>query len=325
MLLDDIITQAGVDVRRVDSAERMLPCPFCVGLSDVSGERKILGVNVENGKAHCLRCDWRSGSVVYTAKALCEAYGIEFSWRLRLSASEADVAASAQHVEEIVEPEPIGFVPEYEAFGDGTDEIERLALDYLESRKVTREEIEKYKIGYAVTGDFAWRVMFPIFGEDGEVYGMSGRDFSGKSKLKYRNTEGVKMLWNGQHPAQRAVVGEGVMDALAIDRAAWRFFRHTVGMAALGSVLTHYEIAQLMKYKSVVHFGDFDVAGVKGVVKKADATAAAGIETFVVVPKKMDGRDPGEMDGDTIAQYIRGALPWSKATEMRLRLSMLRF
>jgi hypothetical protein len=78
MILEDILTQAGVDYvsQRGDPAEIAMACPFCAGQFDTLSERKVFGLNLENGKAHCYRCDWKSRTVLYTAQRLCEAFDI---------------------------------------------------------------------------------------------------------------------------------------------------------------------------------------------------------------------------------------------------------
>jgi hypothetical protein len=268
-------------------------------------------------------CDWKSRSVVFTARELCRVWNIDFSWRLRLSATESDVEASESRVEKVVYV-PAGLPPEYEPFSGSDDEIELKALSYLRSRGISQDEIDEYKIGYAVVGDFAWRVLFPVVGEDGEVYGCAGRDFSGQSKLKYRNTEGIKLLFNGQHKAKRAVVVEGPVDTLAVNRVLKREFRSTVAVGVLGSDLTSQQLAQLMKYDAVINFPDSDAAGVKGAIRRCEICAEAGIETFIIEPETMDGSDPGSMGEGSIAQCIRMARPWSLAEKMRMRLRALR-
>jgi len=267
-------------------------------------------------------CDWKSRTVVYTARALCEAFGIDFSWRLRLSATEADVEVSRE-APEPVELLPTGLPPEYEQFRDGSDDIEFAARRYLKLRHITQQEIEEYQIGYAAVGDMAWRIIFPVFGEDGEIYGCAGRDFSGLSKLKYRNSEGLKLLFNAQHKAKRAVVVEGPVDTLAVGRVLAREFPGTVAVGALGSAITEQQLAQLAKYDSVIQFPDFDVPGIKGAVSRAEACDNVGIETYIIEPTAMDGSDPGDMKHDQIAQCIRSARPWSKAQKMRMRLRAL--
>jgi hypothetical protein len=326
MLLEDLLIQSGTDYEPVrgNSDEVLMPCPFCTGSVDSSGTRLVFGLNLINGKAHCFRCDWKSSSPLYTARELCRAWGIDFSWRLRLSASEAQEAVSAAPVE----PQraiPSGLPEEYERFHfPPIDDIEQLAYDYVLSRHITRQEIEDYQIGFAAAGDKAWRILFPVFGEDNLVYGCTGRDFSGKSALKYKNTDGIKLLFNGQHKAKTAVVVEGPTDTLAVARVLLRQFPHTVAVGALGSVITVEQLAQLSKYEHVIHFPDFDAPGVKGACKRADITTEAGIKTSVIIPDSMTGDDPGSLDGDTIAAYLRVAQPWTKSQKLRMRLRSLK-
>ena len=295
-------------------------CPFC-------GDREYkLGLNIENGKAHCFHgsCDWKSRGVVFTARKLCEAWGIDFDWRLRLSAAEADEAEVEKPLE-IEQALPSGLPEEYEEFSfDPEDFVDEKAAHYLWSRGVGRAEIEKYRIGFAAAGKFAWRILFPVIGEDDLVYGCVGRAFSDIAKPKYLNTEGIKLLWNGQSRAKHAFVCEGVMDALAVERVARRWFPNSVGMASLGSAITAQQLAQLAKYETVTQFPDFDAAGVKGAMQRAGACALAGFDTRVIEPPVMDGSDPGSMRDDQIAEFMRQAKSWTKMQEYRMRLAALR-
>lgn len=320
MLLEDIIMQAGVDYRR-RGAEVSMPCPFCTGQHDTVGYRMIFGVNLESGKAHCHRCDFRSGGMVYTARQLCKAFGIDFSWRMRLSASECDVEAFYEKSAAALSI-PSGLPAEYEPFRDLKDPIEKRAFAYLAGRGIGWEEIRRYHIGYAGAGVFGWRVLFPVFGDDGCCYGCAGRDFSGQDDRKYRNTEGIKMLFNGHLDAECAVVVEGPIDAVIAGKAVTD--KGVVVVGALGSAITAQELAQLAKYERVIQFPDFDVPGVKGAVKRAKACAAAGISVSVVEPPSMSGEDPGGMSSDEIEYYLRAAKPWTTAQELRMRMSILR-
>lgn len=326
MILEDLLIQSGADYTQKPGKpdEIVMACPFCVGNHDVQGLRRIFGMNVSTGYAHCHRCDWGSKSIVYTARELCRVWNIDFSWRLRLSASQQD--AEVFHKEERKEPEPVpmGLPPEYEQFRDLKDEIELQAFRYLRGRGITRKEIDAYKIGYAAVGDFAWRVIFPVIGDDDVVYGCSGRDFSGQSKLKYRNTEGIKILFNAQKPAKCAVVVEGAIDALSVCRVLEDRFEDAIAVGALGWAITHQQIAQLAKFDTVIHFPDFDVPGVKGAMARAEACTAAGLSTFIVTPEGMSGHDPGDMDAESIAGYLERAVPWTDAEKFRMRLSMLK-
>jgi hypothetical protein len=326
VILEDLLIQSGVDYEPVRGSkdEVLIACPFCTGASDVAGERKVFGLDLVNGKAHCFRCSWKSDSVVYTARMLCKAWGIDFSWRLRLSAAEAQETVSERKPEPKKVAEPVGLPPEYERFGDPTDEIEQLATAYLQGRGITRRDIKDYQIGFAGAGDFSWRIMFPVIGEDGVVYGCVGRDFSGKSKMPYRNTEGIRLLWNGQHEAKTAVVCEGVMDAIRVNRVLREEFPDHVAMAALGAGLTPEQLAQLAKYETVVLFSDWDVAGIKETAQRAAVCEEAGLTTLVVEPDSMTGDDPDSMPREQIVGCIVLARLWTKSEQYRLRLRALK-
>ena len=325
MIIEDILLQAGVDYDPVRGSDEdvLMPCPFCVGDSDLSGDRKVCGVNLYNGKAHCFRCDWKSGSVVFTARSLCEAYGINFSWRLRLSAAaQAERVISEKPSKPYVPPIPCGMPDGYEAFTFSDDSIERKALRYLKKRDIGRDAIERYQIGYAAAGEFAWRIIFPIVADDGKVYGCTGRDFSGTSKAKYLNKLGnERMLWGAQYEADTAVLVEGITDGI---RANSRLtaMPSTIAVAVLGSGLTALQLAQLSKYKRVIHFPDWDMPGVRSTMSRAVITAEAGIDTYVAVPNEMSGLDPDTLSEDVFLHGVRTAKPWGLAAKMRMRLAM---
>jgi len=60
------------------------------------------------------------------------------------------------------------------------------AMRYLTSRGITEEMIEKYKIGYTVSGDFAYRIIVPSFNSEEILNYFVARAFIPK-KMKYKN------------------------------------------------------------------------------------------------------------------------------------------
>jgi DNA primase len=60
------------------------------------------------------------------------------------------------------------------------------ALRYLKNRGITDEIIEKFKIGYTVTGDFAYRIIVPSFNSEGVLNYFVARAWVNK-KMKYKN------------------------------------------------------------------------------------------------------------------------------------------
>ena len=60
------------------------------------------------------------------------------------------------------------------------------AYRYLQSRGITDEMIERFKIGYTVSGDFAYRIIIPSYNKEGVLNYFVARSWVPK-KMKYKN------------------------------------------------------------------------------------------------------------------------------------------
>jgi DNA primase len=60
------------------------------------------------------------------------------------------------------------------------------AYRYLQSRGITDEMIETYKIGYTVSGEFSYRIIVPSFNREGVLNYFVARSWVPK-KMKYKN------------------------------------------------------------------------------------------------------------------------------------------
>jgi DNA primase len=76
------------------------------------------------------------------------------------------------------------------------------AYKYLQSRGITDEMIEKYKIGYTVSGDFAYRIIVPSFNKEGTLNYFVARAWVPK-KMKYKNPS---------VPKDEIIFNEGLID-----------------------------------------------------------------------------------------------------------------
>jgi DNA primase len=76
----------------------------------------------------------------------------------------------------------------YTKFKDSNERFipHKEALKYLRSRGVTDEMIDKYDIGYTVTGSFAFRIIIPSYNEYGELNYFIARSWV-PAKMKYKN------------------------------------------------------------------------------------------------------------------------------------------
>ena len=77
------------------------------------------------------------------------------------------------------------------------------AYKYLQSRGITDEMIDKYKIGYTVQGEFAYRVIIPSYDKDGILNYFVGRAWTPR-KMKYKNPPSV--------PKDEIIFNENLID-----------------------------------------------------------------------------------------------------------------
>lgn len=76
------------------------------------------------------------------------------------------------------------------------------AYKYLQSRGITDEMIEKYKIGYTVKGDFAYRIIVPSYNTEGVLNYYVARSWAPR-KMKYKNPS---------VPKDEIIFNEGLID-----------------------------------------------------------------------------------------------------------------
>lgn len=76
---------------------------------------------------------------------------------------------------------------------DRNDSGYKQAIQYLKKRNIGLDLIEKYNLGYANTGDYRGRIIFPSYDSDGNINYFLGRSYEKYTKLKYKNPEVSKM------------------------------------------------------------------------------------------------------------------------------------
>ena len=96
------------------------------------------------------------------------------------------------------------------------------AYRYLTSRGITDEIIEKYQIGYTVTGDFAYRIIVPSFNKNGVLNYFVARSWVPK-KMKYKNPTAAKdeIIFNESRIDwfKDVYLVEGVFDSFFLDNS----------------------------------------------------------------------------------------------------------
>ena len=129
------------------------------------------------------------------------------------------------------------------------------AIKYFEDRGITKDSVDKYKLGYSTTQDM---VIVPVHSPDGYYLGFVGRSIEGK---RFKNSTDLPKsktlfnLWRNKR-VDKIFVVESSFDAIMIEQAGG----HAV--ATLGATISKEQRKLLKQYfNQVIALGDNDEAG----------------------------------------------------------------
>jgi DNA primase len=188
---------------------------------------------------------------------------------------------------------------------------------------------------------FSGRIIIPIHDLDGLLVTFQGRDITGESDRKYlfppRLPSTGRFLYNGHRAfAERwshIVMGEGALDVIATQMAI-DGDRTFTGMGAVGSfgkklTLDHEpgmetQLQALLRLKDngtkiITILWDGERDAITSAFKAAKRLTALGFTVRIgFLPK---GKDPAEVHPATVRKAIASALLYSRALEVKVRLS----
>ena len=231
-------------------------CPFC----GRPGKSPALSISRSQGWYKCWRCGVRGKIEVEAREELYE--------RPR---------PVEMHL-------PYELVPLWEYPGLRSPATKR-ARDYLAWRGVSLEVTEAARIGFCVTGDFAGRIIVPVFaGDTGEILGWVGRAIN-NAPLTYKYPKGpwrATALFNESALAvltdEPLFVVEGVFDALAL-------WPHAV--AVLGKPSVVQEVLLARSKRPIVSVLDGDAWG-EGFALAGRLSMLGVVAGSVRLPPKVD-------------------------------------
>ena len=99
--------------------------------------------------------------------------------------------------------------------------VRRQAMNYLKSRGITDEMIERFGIGFCDKGDHAGRIVIPSYDKKGELNYYIARSWNPMSRAKYKNPEAEKdkiIFWENLIDWKKDVyLVEGAFDGLFLN------------------------------------------------------------------------------------------------------------
>ena len=188
--------------------QRIFNCPCCAEENGgVPDDKYNLEVSFEKDLNHggvfnCWKCSSRDRGMKGNVYRLIRKYGNPTIYKeykecvkTIMESRMYDINAFTGMTEAIVERETIRLPKTYKKIDLATCK-NRTLLAYLEKRKIDQQLIDKFNIGYTEwdNEDFAYRnrVIIPSYDQFGELNYFIGRDYTGKSKIKYCNCDADK-------------------------------------------------------------------------------------------------------------------------------------
>jgi hypothetical protein len=193
--------------------EHLFYCPKC------KHHKRKLSVNVEKDAFKCWVCDYHGRSLRRLVRKFADFRTLQ-KWD-KLDGREDitkfdDIFSEHNEVEEI---QRIDLPEEFTSLANDDLPLAMTpALNYLQNRGVTKQDILHWKIGCCMGGDYNNRVVIPSFDEDGYVNYFVARTFNG-SWRKYLNPPASKdIIFNELYLDfdKDLIIVEGIFDAIIL-------------------------------------------------------------------------------------------------------------
>jgi DNA primase len=239
---------SGIDIVSEVDIDFIIFCPFHSNTRTPAGE-----VHKTNGLFYCFSCQETKTLVEVVMQSTKRTY-FEAA---RLIDSKSDSKNLIDNLTQALEKKP-EFV-EYD-----TTVIDKLhsnvfrnkrAQEYFTKRKITKDSVIKYKLGYSENQDM---VTIPVHSPDGLCIGFVGRSIEGKT---FKNTPGLqksKTLFNLQRAKKydKVFIVESSFDAIRLEQVGVH------ALATLGATISKEQRKLLKQYfNQIILLADNDEAG----------------------------------------------------------------
>ncbi len=278
---------SGIDIVSEVDIDFIIFCPFHNNSRTPAAE-----VHKTNGMFYCFACQ----ETKELTEVIMQASGRSYFEAARLIDSKSDERNLVEVLQETLDKK-IEF-KEYDL--SMIDKLNNSALtseravNYYKSRKITKDSVIKYKLGYSEKQDM---VTIPVYSPEGLCLGFVGRSVEGKI---FKNTSGLpksKTLFNIQRAKRydKVFVVESSFDAIRLEQVGV----HAV--ATLGATISKEQRKLLKQYfNEVIVLGDNDEAG-QNMSKKMIAYFGTGC----IAPPLPEGiKDVSDLSNEDLKVFV---------------------
>jgi DNA primase len=163
------------------SDEKLFHCPRC------EHHKQKLSVNIEKNVFKCWVCDYK-GKDLYRLVKRYGPYEQRRKWKELTSTVDVENFTSNLFEETAPEDKQVIDLPK-EFISLANKKLPSLSaypMNYLQSRRITKSDIIRWKIGFCPDGEYAGRVIVPSFNEDGDLNYFIARSYD-QAWPKYLN------------------------------------------------------------------------------------------------------------------------------------------
>tara|TARA_B110000285_G_C15084002_1_gene595128 strand:+ start:468 stop:1400 length:933 start_codon:yes stop_codon:yes gene_type:complete len=282
-------------------------CPYC------NHHKPKLEINFSENKKgynpwHCWVCN-KKGTRLTSLFKQVKASSEKFDELFKLIGNE-------QEHKKVIPTSNLKLPEEFKLFKDiTTSNIKgRKALSYLKRRGITKDDIEKYNIGYTTSGRYNNRIIIPSYDEFGNLNYFTARSFEDNAYIKYLNPETSRdiipfeIFINFNLPL---IICEGPFDAIAIKRNAIPLLGKNIQPTLMKKIVT----STVQKIYIAL-----DQDARKQALYFAEKFINEGKEVYLV---ELEGKDPSEMGFSQFTNLIQQTFPLSQYDLMEKKLQLI--
>jgi DNA primase len=196
-------------------------CPVC----DEGKHKGNLEVNINKLVFHCWSCGDTEGTHGVLGK-LFDLYGNKQHKKLFRVLQPEEYKPIEKKKPKVQLPENFTLFKE----SNPRYPIYRQAYNYLQTRGINDEIIERFGIGFCDKGSHAGRIVIPSYNKKGELNYYVGRSWDPKSRAKYRNPEAEKekiIFWENLIDWDKDIyLVEGAFDGMFLDNPVVMLGKH---------------------------------------------------------------------------------------------------